>query len=252
MGVTGIPDEECDDGNLIDNDGCNSQCKLEVCGDGILHAGEECDDGNTDNGDGCSDACVLESACCYECNAVNVSSCTSNAGAFPAQANCDTFALIQCIPAGGVSTATLTENKSCTEACPGFQRCGNSLVDTDIGETCDDGNLINGDGCSDTCLIEPPPPSAVPAPALANNATKFLLTLDAESRGFLIAILATVSCIALCLVGLTLRVYRKKIQINGRQPRQQGQGRRVQQQGQAQRTNERSRLLTLDGGQKRS
>ena len=37
--------EECDDGNLDNNDGCNSQCVLEVCGDGIVQdgIGEECE-----------------------------------------------------------------------------------------------------------------------------------------------------------------------------------------------------------------
>lgn len=34
--------------------------------------------------------------------------------------------------------------------------CGNSIIQT--GEVCDDGNLLNGDGCSSTCQIE-----AVPA-----------------------------------------------------------------------------------------
>lgn len=32
--------------------------------------------------------------------------------------------------------------------------CGNSLLGS--GEQCDDGNLVNGDGCSDMCLIETP------------------------------------------------------------------------------------------------
>ncbi len=31
--------------------------------------------------------------------------------------------------------------------------CGNSMVEP--GETCDDGNMAAGDGCSDTCLVEP-------------------------------------------------------------------------------------------------
>jgi len=33
--------------------------------------------------------------------------------------------------------------------------CSDNVTDTELGETCDDGNLINGDGCSDECLIEP-------------------------------------------------------------------------------------------------
>src|SRR5690606_31053470 len=32
-------------------------------------------------------------------------------------------------------------------------RCGDGVLDT--GEACDDANLLNGDGCSSTCAIEP-------------------------------------------------------------------------------------------------
>ncbi len=53
-------DEECDDGNTVDNDGCSNACTLPVCGDGTIQASEQCDDGNTENGDGCSATCQLE------------------------------------------------------------------------------------------------------------------------------------------------------------------------------------------------
>ena len=34
--------EECDDGNLSDEDGCTGQCIKEYCGDGVLNnAGQE-------------------------------------------------------------------------------------------------------------------------------------------------------------------------------------------------------------------
>lgn len=52
--------EQCDDGNLIDGDGCSAQCTTEFCGDGILSPGEQCDDGNLLNGDGCSATCEFE------------------------------------------------------------------------------------------------------------------------------------------------------------------------------------------------
>ncbi len=57
--------ETCDDGNVVDCDGCNATCEPEignVCGDGIalMSCGEQCDDGNTIAGDGCSLACALE------------------------------------------------------------------------------------------------------------------------------------------------------------------------------------------------
>ncbi len=52
--------EECDDGNLNNNDGCSNTCKIEYCGDGIKQSNEECDDGNNIDGDGCSADCKIE------------------------------------------------------------------------------------------------------------------------------------------------------------------------------------------------
>ena len=55
--------EECDDGNNINNDGCSSDCQLEIiplCGDSIVQNDETCDDGNTANNDGCSAFCKIE------------------------------------------------------------------------------------------------------------------------------------------------------------------------------------------------
>src|SRR5215471_14270223 len=42
--------EACDDGNRIDDDGCDNACRLPVCGDGKRAGREECDLG-PDNGD---------------------------------------------------------------------------------------------------------------------------------------------------------------------------------------------------------
>jgi cysteine-rich repeat protein len=52
--------EQCDDGNLVDGDGCDSNCTPTGCGNGIVTAGEQCDDGNTVDGDCCSATCQLE------------------------------------------------------------------------------------------------------------------------------------------------------------------------------------------------
>ena len=50
--------EECDDGNLRDNDQCTSLCKIATCGDGVVQVGvEECDDGNFFNTDACTNDC---------------------------------------------------------------------------------------------------------------------------------------------------------------------------------------------------
>ncbi len=110
--------EICDDGNLVDGDGCSSTCEWEdgwactgeaghytcvrtTCGDGIVAGTESCDDGNNDMGDGCTPLCNIEPAC-------EAGACTST--------------------------------------------CGDGLL---LGsEECDDGNVRNGDGCSATCQVE--------------------------------------------------------------------------------------------------
>lgn len=52
-GVTD-PSEECDDGNDSDKDSCTTQCRKNVCGDGMVNAGvEECDAGTANNGREC-------------------------------------------------------------------------------------------------------------------------------------------------------------------------------------------------------
>lgn len=38
-------------------------------------------------------------------------------------------------------------------------RCGDGNVDFDLGETCDDGNTVDGDDCPSTCRIEPCEPT---------------------------------------------------------------------------------------------
>lgn len=75
--VESLLNEICDDGNIIENDGCSfcevdkywscktsdptlpSICK-EICGDLFMVGSEECEDGNSVNFDGCSGECKLE------------------------------------------------------------------------------------------------------------------------------------------------------------------------------------------------
>lgn len=54
------PEEGCDDGNLVDGDGCSGSCADEaLCGDGVLDPGEACDEGvgNDDLGLLCTSLC---------------------------------------------------------------------------------------------------------------------------------------------------------------------------------------------------
>src|SRR5262249_3965124 len=66
--------EQCDDGNLVDTDGCKRDCTLPRCGDGVVQSGEQCDDGNTNGGDGCSTACSVEAG--WLCTGTEPSGCS--------------------------------------------------------------------------------------------------------------------------------------------------------------------------------
>ena len=68
--------EECDDGNILNRDGCSDSCTVEEgwscetlnaiseceedCGDGFPVGSETCDDGNVEDGDGCDKNCQAE------------------------------------------------------------------------------------------------------------------------------------------------------------------------------------------------
>src|SRR5690606_8488940 len=84
--------EECDDGNVVDGDGCSKQCNIEACGDGDVDrsAGEVCDDGNNVDGDGCAADCKSNETCgngitdtaagevCDDGNTVSGDGCSAN------------------------------------------------------------------------------------------------------------------------------------------------------------------------------
>ncbi len=92
-----------------------------VCGNSFIEQGEACDDGNMMNGDGCNEDCLLEN------------------GQVCADRN-------QC--ESGVCDAA--ENP---DVCEPADTCGNS--DLEGTEACDDGNPNAGDGCSNSCAVEP-------------------------------------------------------------------------------------------------
>jgi cysteine-rich repeat protein len=125
------PGEACDDGNTVSGDGCSARCTLEsVCGDHVVEGVEECDDGNTVSGDLCNSNCVLPM-----CGDSNVDVQT------PYLEQCDL----------GLNNSN-TANSTCSTLCKVIAHCGNSHVE--LGEQCDDGNVLSGDGCSSLCTIE--------------------------------------------------------------------------------------------------
>lgn len=60
--------------------------------------------------------------------------------------------------------------------------CGNGILE--IGEGCDDGNTISGDGCSASCVVEPP--STTPPPQQPRNIFELIIqTIMELIRNFL-------------------------------------------------------------------
>ncbi len=116
----------CGDGELNVTETCDppgATCRADCtrCGDSILQAlaGEQCDDGGTQPGDGCDENCVLE-----ECGN----------GIVQLGETCDPPG----IPDGGPD--------ECRQDCT---FCGDAI--TQSVEQCDDGNNVDGDGCSAQC-----------------------------------------------------------------------------------------------------
>ncbi|MCB9507681.1 MAG: DUF4215 domain-containing protein [Myxococcales bacterium] len=121
-GITTAP-EVCDAGNRLSPE-CDVDCTLPVCGDAVLNelAGEECDDGNTFNDDGCSSACDIE--ICGD-------------GILHTGEECD--------------DGNNDNGDGCSFGCV-IEGCGDGVLQA--GEECDDGNTTSGDGCSATCDLE--------------------------------------------------------------------------------------------------
>ena len=125
------PGEICDDGTTS-NTGmwgrCTPDCRRgPFCGDAVVdHAHEQCDDGvNLSQYGGCSPGCVKGPYC-------------GDGIVQSGFEDCDDGVL-----AGGYN--------SCAANCRLGPHCGDGIVQMDVGEQCDDGNHVNGDGCNADC-----------------------------------------------------------------------------------------------------
>ena len=130
--------EECDGSDIGSCDAstqyCDTDCTcvlLSLCGNGELNTlsslvtsdpPEECDDGNNVDGDGCSSSCI---------NEICGDGVVNNNGNE------------ECEP---------PNTTWCSLSCTIIQGCGNNNIDG--VEECDDGNNVDGDGCSSTCTNE--------------------------------------------------------------------------------------------------
>jgi cysteine-rich repeat protein len=174
-------DELCDDGNLVDDDGCDSNCRPTGCGNGARTGAEACDDGNVGDGDGCDSNCqptgcgngaTTGTELCDDGNLVNGDGCDSSCRPTGCGSSvktgdelCDDGNLLNgdgcdsnCTPSacgngviGGAEAcddANLIDGDGCDSNCK-VTGCGNGAISG--AELCDDGNLVNGDGCDKNC-----------------------------------------------------------------------------------------------------
>ena len=157
--------EQCDDGNVVNGDGCSSTCQVQTgfsctgtpsvctttCGDGIKAGAESCDDGNTVNGDGCSSVCTVQSG--FFCTgSPSVCATICGDGIKVGAEQCDDGNTVNGDGCG--STCNVESGYSCTgspSVCT--PTCGDGIKTG--AEQCDDGNTTNGDGCTSTCTIQP-------------------------------------------------------------------------------------------------
>ncbi len=142
--VQGTYGEKCDLGaamNVGAYNGCNANCTTGPhCGDGMVQManGETCD-----NGFNVSSYAKHPTAsdCAPGCKQPRY--CGDGVLDYP-QEQCD----------NGASNANNGVYNGCTTDCVLGPHCGDHVVQVSAGEQCDDGNRINGDGCSAACLKE--------------------------------------------------------------------------------------------------
>ena len=158
-------DEVCDDGNRENQDGCYGNCRgidlgyicatpgalcipFAVCGDGVTAFPEQCDDGAQADGDGCDSGCKLELGFKCPVDDAGLASCsptTCGDGVVEGLEKCEGSLEDGCTTECQLAPQC-DENGQCTSV------CGDGLL---LGEGCDDGNEVNGDGCSSSCEVEP-------------------------------------------------------------------------------------------------
>ena len=179
-------DEICDDGNTVDNnDGCSGDCKkitdgwqcrvpgkpcTPICGDSKVEGGEMCDDGNTKNDDGCSTTCQTEPGadCPIPGQPCKLAVCGNGIKETGEQCDCGNDpnkiptgckgqnGLFYGDPNNPGCSKTCTKEPKCVDASGKTQACSTACGDGNIdpNEACDDGNQLDGDGCSSKCTTE--------------------------------------------------------------------------------------------------
>jgi cysteine-rich repeat protein len=122
----------------------------------MLTGGENCDDGNAMSGDGCTSTCLTEPG--WSCTGTTCTQAQCGNELPETGENCDLGAQNGLFYGDGTGCSkTCTQEPNCrpdgtTQACS--TACGDGNIDDLDGETCDDGNAVDGDGCSSACVLE--------------------------------------------------------------------------------------------------
>jgi cysteine-rich repeat protein len=136
--VAGI--EQCDPGAPGESVSCNNDCTIASCGDGKLNttAGEECDAGVNNGND---KACSLSCKKTY-CGDGIVQSLNGNNQAEACEPNLDSTCTNACTISVGIGyTPSPVQASSAASRLGPPANCGNSILEPDKGEQCDDGRF---------------------------------------------------------------------------------------------------------------
>ena len=177
--------EVCDDGNILDGDGCSADCTSdETCGNGTTDAvaKESCDDGNRVSGDGCTSECIREicgnrildvhedcdagpmdsQGCDGDCSLVE---CGDGHANLAAGEECDTGGVVtpdcnsRCRrPLCGDSfydpdseqCDTGGDSLACDQDCT-RRECGDDYINSVAGELCE--TKVDSQACDDDCTL---------------------------------------------------------------------------------------------------
>ena len=130
-------------------------CTLSRCGDGqrdnrmgSMHEPEQCDDGNAIDGDGCDSDCTY--SCATNADCLDTETCNG-------METCDTTTTHACVAGTMVAdnTACTIPMSSTMAVCHAGTCRSGACPDGvhDPGEDCDDGNHVDGDGCNSDCTF---------------------------------------------------------------------------------------------------
>jgi len=177
--------ESCDDGNMSNGDGCNTECQNEKCIAQTISPGYPtvalCEDGDVCTDDVCNTAlsggtCQHPPKNCSDSISCTIDSCDAADGTCRHSASdsmcndsnacTDDFCSLTTGCSNTANSSPCDDTNRCTEndvcankACHGTRIngclfCGDEFVNGLAGEQCDDGNNTDGDCCSATCHYE--------------------------------------------------------------------------------------------------